>query len=62
MRLTDSQDSLDFYQILDEALQQIPKNDKILLLGDSMLVLGRTVGYGKEYLAGMGLVRPTQMA
>ena len=30
-------------------------------LGSSMLELGRTVEYGREYLAGMGLVRPTQM-
>lgn len=50
-----------FYQSLDEALHRIPKT-RSSSLGTSMLVWGRVTGYGKECLAGMVLVRPTQMA
>lgn len=52
---SDSESKDSFYQTLDEALHQIPKNDKILLLGDFNARVGQNSGIWKGVLGRHGI-------
>ena len=44
-----------FYEILDETLHKVPKNDKILLMGDFNARVGRDSGIWKGVLGQHGI-------
>ena len=52
---SDSESKDSFYQALDEALRRIPKNDKILLLGDLNARVGQDSGIWKGVFGRHGI-------